>query len=655
MDRLFVGAALACGLVSLLLIVLIGIGLYWKSAITRHTFGWHILNSSTWDVVHGIYGALPYIHGTLISSLLALVIAVPIGVGAAIFLAEVAPARIAAPFSFLIELLAAVPSIIFGLWGFYVLCPWLQSHISPWLVQHFGFIPGFQGPPVMTNLLAAGVILALMVLPLITSVSREVLRTVGAAQREGSLALGATRWETIRSVVLPASRSGIFGAIILAFGRAVGETMAVVMVIGNSPTLAKSLFQPAYTMPALLANEFNEAYSVPIQLSALVEIAFILFVITLIINALARFLILLVNRTAAGRGDETGADHTVRHELIHAISVGVVWILYFGLALFLLALVVRDVRQDGLRGLFGPVEIITVLFAATRWITARTRGTPHWVTWRKLNNSAVTLITAIAASIGCIAMSLLLGYVLIKGASALNLYFFTQLPKSPDDPTGGMKNGILGTLLLVLIASGIGIPVGLLGGVYLAEYGKGRIGGVLRFSADVLNGIPSVVIGMFAYTAFVLPVRHFSALAGGGALAIMMVPIVVRTTEEMLRLVPQSLREAAIGLGATPAQAVRTVILPAARAGVVTGMMLAVARIAGETAPLLFTAFGNDQVSLHLGEPVSSITLMIYRDATAGYGYWVAQAWAAALVLLLLVLIISLVSRVITRNRYALP
>ena len=258
-DRAFRTVTAVFGVLVVAIILWIGQRLYTQSAITRGKYGFHFLTTSTWDVVTNTYGALPFIYGSLVSAAVALVIAVPIGIGAAVFLAEFAPKRISTVLSFLIQLLAAVPSVIYGLWAFLVLCPWMQEHVNPWLSERFGSLPLFAGPAVMTNMLAAGLVLAIMSMPFITSFSREVIRLVPSSQKEGSLALGATKWETIRSVILPSARSGITGAVMLALGRAIGETMAVVMVIGNDTHITASLLKPGYSMPALLANQFNES------------------------------------------------------------------------------------------------------------------------------------------------------------------------------------------------------------------------------------------------------------------------------------------------------------------------------------------------------------------------------------------------------------
>lgn len=654
-DDIFKYLTMAFGLVTVVLIVWIGYGLFKESAVTRQMFGWSMLRTSTWDVQHQQYGALPFIFGTLVTSTLALLIAIPIGIGAALFLTEIAPRWIAAPVSFMIELIAAVPSVIFGLWGFQVVCPWLQNSISPWLTEHFGALPLFAGPSYLTNMLAAGIILSIMILPFITSVSREVIKTVPASQREAALGLGATKWETVRSVVLRGARSGIVGAIMLALGRAIGETMAVVMVIGNNPQISKSLLQPGYTMPSLLANEFNEAANDNIQRSALIEIAFILFVITLVINVLARLIILLSSKAASGAGQSApesplverireGLAAVSKYAMIVVLGIAVLWQTF------------SDVQGHGIRGLFGPIELVALLFVISRGVTAFARKKNDlWNKWRKLNHAAMYFVFSTCAAMACFLLAMLLFYVTIQGMRALNVNFFlNDGSHPPDDPTGGMKNGIIGTLMLVGIAGLVGIPIGLMGGIFVSEFRQSRFGGIIRFASDVLNGIPSVVIGMFAYAAFVLPVGHFSAWAGGAALGIMMIPTIVRTTEEMLRMVPVSLREASLGLGATRTRTIRSIILPAARGGIVTGIMLAVARIAGETAPLLFTAFGSPFVSTRLNEPIHSMTMMIYRYATSAYPIWIDIAWAGALVLLMLVLVVSILARVLTRNRYAM-
>lgn len=299
-DAVFKYLTAFFALLVLLLILLMAYEMYASSALTREKFGWEFFTGTMWDPVMDEYGALPFIYGTLVSSLIALCIALPLGIGIAIFLAELAPPRLERPFSFFVELLAGIPSIVYGLWGFFVMVPWIRSTIEPLLSAHLGFIPLFEGAPYGVGMLAAGVILSMMILPIIASISRDVLKAVPSSQREAALALGSTRWESTR-IALSYSRSGIIGATILGLGRAIGETMAVTMVIGNRPVIKASLFEPGYTMASVLANEFTEATS-EMYVSALIEIALALFVVALLVNSIARLLV-----WSFTRGSDTGA------------------------------------------------------------------------------------------------------------------------------------------------------------------------------------------------------------------------------------------------------------------------------------------------------------------------------------------------------------
>ena len=289
-DRVYHWCIRSAGATLVALVVALVVVLVTDASPAIRRFGIGFLVTSSWDPVRENFGALPFIYGTIVSSLLALVIAVPLGLGAAVYLAEIAPPWVCPPVSFLIELLAAVPSVIYGIWGIFVLAPWLRIWVQPALGATLGFLPLFQGPPLGIGMLAAGIILSIMVVPFITAVAREILLAVPNTQREAALALGATRWETTRMAVLRYARSGLIGAILLALGRALGETMAVTMVIGNRPEISASLFAPGYTMASLIANEFTEATS-RLYLSALAEVGVLLFVVTVVVNALARLLV----------------------------------------------------------------------------------------------------------------------------------------------------------------------------------------------------------------------------------------------------------------------------------------------------------------------------------------------------------------------------
>ena len=278
-----------------LITVLLVFELYRNSALSREKFGWQFLITRTWDPVFEDFGALPFIFGTVVTSALGLLLAVPLGVGAAIFLAELAPPRISDVLAFIIELLAAVPSVIYGLLAIFTLVPFLRTTVEPFLKSTLGFLPLFQGPAYGVGLLAAGLILAVMIVPFIVSISREVLMAVPPEQREAALALGATKWESTWKVVVPYARAGILGSVFLAMARALGETMAVTMVIGNDPRISSSLFAPGDTIASVIANQFTEATS-DLYIHALIELGLVLFILTIILNGLARLLILATQR-----------------------------------------------------------------------------------------------------------------------------------------------------------------------------------------------------------------------------------------------------------------------------------------------------------------------------------------------------------------------
>ena len=299
-DRSFAGLMLVCACSIFVIVGFIFVILVVRSKLSLTQFGWRFFTRTAWDPVSGDFGAFPFIYGTLASSLLALLMAVPLALGVAIFITELCPRALRTPISFLTELLAAIPSVVYGLWAVFVLVPIMRDQVGPFFVKFFGWTHLFEGANFGVGLLTASIILAIMILPIISSLTRDIMQAVPNSQREAVLALGATRWEMIRIGVLRNSRIGIVGAVMLGLGRALGETMAVTMVIGNHPEIPHSLFAPGYTLASVIANEFSEATG-DLYLSALIEIGLALFLVTIVVNAVARLMVWAVTRGAPPR------------------------------------------------------------------------------------------------------------------------------------------------------------------------------------------------------------------------------------------------------------------------------------------------------------------------------------------------------------------
>lgn len=298
-DRVFRGVLRGLAYVVFFLLGAMVLDLVRHSLPTFQSQGFRFFLNSEWNPVLNDYGALSFIFGTVVTSLGALVLAVPVSFGVALFLSELAPGWIARPLGFMVDMLAAVPSVIFGLWGIFVICPWLQETVEPWLAEHFGFLPLFQGPAYGVGILAASLILAIMIIPTVSAMSREVFKSIPLNNREAALALGATRWEMIKIGVLKSSFSGLIGAVMLGFGRALGETMAVTMVIGNRADIGLSLFAPAQTMASVIANEYGEAMQ-PLHLSALTAVGLSLLLVSMVINGFARWVVYRIQRSQGG-------------------------------------------------------------------------------------------------------------------------------------------------------------------------------------------------------------------------------------------------------------------------------------------------------------------------------------------------------------------
>jgi phosphate transport system permease protein len=573
--------------------------LTWQAWPAIQHFGFRFLVNANQGGVEEM-GALPFIYGTLVTSTIAMLIAVPLGVGTAAFLAEIAPAWLRRSGSFLVELLAAIPSVVYGFWGIFVLAPAVQQ-----LFNLFPDAPNTSGD----GLLAAGLILAIMVVPYVTAISFDVCRAVPNSQREGALALGATRWQTIWSVVLPYARPGIVGGSFLALGRALGETMAVIMLIGNNLKFDQysfTLFGTGATIPSVIALELND--SPALVRSALVELGLILLLVSIIVNCVARLLIWRVGRVGK-RSSWLG------------------WL--FSLAKKKSSAEVSLAESD-----HKPFRQQTL-----------GRGPNRKALWV---NRLMTGVLGSAFLATVVPLFLILGYITVNGVQALDLNFFTHLP---DDDQMGLAHAIYGSALLVGLATLFAVPIGLFTAIFLAEYRTRWLAPAVRFIGELQAGVPSIIIGIFAYALLVAPFGHFSGWAGVFALGIMMIPIVMRAGEESLKLVPQSLRNASYALGAAQWQTIWRVVVPAALPAIITGVCLAMARIAGETAPLLFTANQSDYWPKSPSHDMPYLTYYIYTWSRVPDEEKRRIAWAAAFVLLTFVMVLNIGIRFVTGKR----
>jgi phosphate transport system permease protein len=602
-DWLFLKISQWSALVVILLVALIVALLSLQAWPAIRGLGWSIVVGSNWDPTHDVFGGMSFVYGSLVTSLLAMLLAVPLGVGTATFLAEVAPSWLRRSGSFLVELLAAIPSVVYGFWGIYFLAPNVQKLFNL-----------LSGPNVGgKGLFSAGLILSIMIVPYIAAVSYDVCRAVPRAQREGALALGATRWQTIWGVVLPYARPGIIGGCFLALGRAIGETMAVTMLIGNTPEIEMLPFGTGYTIPSLLAQKLPSSSSL-MEDAALIELSLLLFVLTILLNSLARVLIWRVGRPTSRPRKLPGFDS---HPSAGAAGSPVNW-----------------QRKPPKKRFLTPF----------------------------LANYLMTGVLALCLIVTCLPLFLILGYIAYRGAGSVSWDFFTKLPRPQGEVGGGLANALIGSGILVGLATLLALPVGLLSAIFLSEYRTSRLSSVVRFFGELLGGVPSIVIGTFVY-AFVRlfieagvlgPREQFSGWAGAFALAILMVPIIMRASEEALKIVPQTLRSASYALGAHQWQTVLHVIVPAALPAIITGVFLGIARIAGETAPLLMTAFGNDRWAFSPNEHMGFLPLYIYQYSMSSDPIFERQAWAAALVLLAFVMFLNVGIRLLTGKRVVL-
>jgi phosphate transport system permease protein len=593
---------------------------------------WNFITGATWNPTGSQpeYGTFSLMAGTILVTLGAMVIAIPLSLGCAVFIAEIASPKTRAILKPAIELLAGIPSVVYGFFGLVILTEVLRVT--------FELGSGLTW-------LAGSILLGIMALPTITSVSEDAIRAVPREFREGSLAVGATRWQTISRVVIPSAFSGITAAIILGTGRALGETMAVIMVTGNAaiiPSPIWNIFSPIRTLTGTLGIEMGEVSSGSAHFHALFGVAFLLLAITLLVNMAAMAVIGRIrsgpvpvarcladgSKTLRNRITRAVRDTFSRLRLPAAVLLG---------AIVLLAL---DLSA-------GHLAAAAILIGIAAFVLVKRKISP-----RIAEKIAFSLLVG-ASLLVVLILGIILWNIIANGLPAISWEFLTGVPRDVGR-SGGIFPAIVGTLYLVAGAIGIALPVGIGAAIYLVEYNReGRLVGLIRTGVDLLNGTPSIVFGLFGF-AFLVLYLHFGVylLAGQVTLGLMVLPTIIRTTEEALKCVPQGLREGSLALGATRWQTVSRVVLPPAMPGVLTGAILAIGRAAGETAPILFTAVVFSQRFLPTSplDPVMALPYHLFVLATNVPGARTNQ-YGTALVLLALVIGIYSMA-IILRNHY---
>lgn len=593
-DMIFSALVKLAALIVLLLLGGIIVSLIFSSWPSIQKFGFSFLWTKEWDAPNDIYGALVPIYGTLVTSFIALLIAVPVSFGIALFLTELAPNWLKRPLGIAIELLAAIPSIVYGMWGLFIFAPLFATYFQEPVGNVLSAIPFvgalFSGPAFGIGILAAGVILAIMIIPYIAAVMRDVFEQTPVMMKESAYGIGCTTWEVIWRIVLPFTKNGVIGGVMLGLGRALGETMAVTFIIGNTYQLdSASLYMPGNSITSALANEFAEAES-GLHVAALMELGLILFVITFIVLAISKVMIM------------------------------------------------RLAKNEGTLMATLEMQNTVELAESRRKMQAK----------RRMKNRLALTLSMATMAFGLFWLVWILFSTVTRGIDGMSLALFTEMTPPPNTAGGGLANALAGSGLLILWATVFGTPLGIMAGIYLAEYGrKSWIAEVIRFINDILLSAPSIVVGLFVYTIVVAQMEHFSGWAGVIALALLQVPIVIRTTENMLKLVPDSLREAAYALGTPKWKMISAITLKASISGILTGVLLAVARIAGETAPLLFTALSNQFWSTDMMQPIANLPVTIFKFAMSPFAEWQSLAWAGVLIITLCVLLLNILARVI--------
>ena len=602
------------------------------------------LFGDVWRPSGGDYGALPLITGSILVTLGSMVLAVPVGIACAIYISEIAPVKLRTTLKPVVELFSAIPSVVFGFVGMMVIVPALKVL--------------FPDQQLFSNSwLAASIVLALMAMPTIISVSEDAIHAVPRSYREASLAMGATKWESIVKVVLPAAVSGVSAAIILGIGRAIGETMAVLMLTGNAPIIPDPLwnvYSLISTLTGTIALQLPEAVTGSVTQSALFELGVLLMIIVLIINMLSRHVVNSAKRRI-GEGDGkpsllfrmTGRSSIIPESVSDRLSehrstlmrCGMLLLAFIGVWMFA-SLLTSDVMA------LVSAAVVVAALVGLGYVFDKVDSTSR-------QTVCIGGVTVVMGAV-ILMLAIIIGHILIKGIPALSIEFLTTSP-APGGRGGGIYPAIIGSLELIAGTAVIALPLGVLTGIYLNEYAKDtRFTSIIREAIDLLNGTPSIVFGMFGMVLFVTAMGFgYSLLAGWITLAFMILPVIIRTTEEALKSVPKDLREASRAMGATKWRTIYKVVLPAAMGGVVTGAILSIGRAAGETAPIMLTAAVISQPHLagSILDPVMALPLHLYHLAMDLPGTTELQ-YGTATVLLIIVLVFFVAASLI-RSHYS--
>jgi phosphate ABC transporter permease protein PstC/phosphate ABC transporter permease subunit PstA len=618
-------------------VVAVAVSIATGSAQAFAHYGLSFVWSTTDSPGTGQYATGILVVGTIVTTGVAIILAAPVGLGAAIALSELVPKKVAAVASTVVELLAAVPSIVVGLWAALVLVPIFRAHVVPFLhsVPVLGLL--FGGTNYGPSILLASTVLAVMILPTLVSLARTAFRAVPLADREAALALGATRWQVVRKVVWPAARPGVGAAVTLGIGRALGEAVAVAMVIGNIPVFPHSLAGEGVTLGSAIVNQFAEAQP-GLGTSSIIALGAVLFVLTVVVNiggqALRRVgrhpsaqVYAVAALPAGGAVLEVGAGRTVAAAGSAAAAPGAQPALTLAPSAPPAGAPVVVGASTAATPANAPLAPVTSP-ALPRFFALRTLSRRLFVGTVAKTLCGVCLLAAAAPLVALVV------YTISRAAPALSFGMLVHPVAPAFVPGGGIGTAIAGSARVVALALVLAAPVGLLAALFLYER-PGRLAGALRFSADVLSGVPSILIGIVAYELVVVPMHGASVLAAGIALAVLMLPIMVRADEEAIKSVAIDLQEAGAALGAPRWRVVRSVVLRGSLPGLVAGNLLALARAIGETAPLLFT----------LASPSFAMTLLIRNDGTEPFPAQQQLAWATALVLLGAVLALSALAR----------